>query len=71
MGCAIVTGAGTGIGAAAAHRLHRDGHGVVLTGRRREPLEEVARELGEALVVATPSWQARVGPRTASRRRAS
>jgi NAD(P)-dependent dehydrogenase (short-subunit alcohol dehydrogenase family) len=51
MRCAIVTGAGTGIGAAVAQRLHRNGHGVVLTGRRREPLEEVARELEEALVV--------------------
>src|SRR5439155_14947551 len=30
---------------------HRDGHGIVLTGRRREPLETVARELDEALVV--------------------
>jgi NAD(P)-dependent dehydrogenase (short-subunit alcohol dehydrogenase family) len=51
MRCAIVTGGGTGIGAAVAQRLHRDGHGIVLTGRRREPLEKVARELDEALVV--------------------
>jgi meso-butanediol dehydrogenase / (S,S)-butanediol dehydrogenase / diacetyl reductase len=49
--CAIVTGGGTGIGAAVARRLHRDGLGVVLVGRRGEPLEEVAGELEEALVV--------------------
>lgn len=51
--CAIVTGGGTGIGAAVARRLHRDGHGIVLAGRRREPLETVARELEDALVVET------------------
>jgi meso-butanediol dehydrogenase / (S,S)-butanediol dehydrogenase / diacetyl reductase len=51
MRCAIVTGAGTGIGAAVARRLHRDGHGVVLTGRRREPLEAIANGLDQAVVV--------------------
>jgi meso-butanediol dehydrogenase / (S,S)-butanediol dehydrogenase / diacetyl reductase len=39
---AIITGAGSGIGAAAARRLADDGWQTVLTGRRREPLEEVA-----------------------------
>lgn len=48
---AIVTGAGTGIGAACARRLASDGFGVVLSGRRREPLEAVAFELGAAAVV--------------------
>ncbi|MBL8697566.1 MAG: SDR family NAD(P)-dependent oxidoreductase [Alphaproteobacteria bacterium] len=37
-----VTGAGTGIGAAAAVALARSGHAVVLSGRRREPLEQAA-----------------------------
>ncbi len=48
---AIVTGGGTGIGAACARRLAADGYGVVLSGRRREPLEDVAAALGEAVVV--------------------
>jgi NAD(P)-dependent dehydrogenase (short-subunit alcohol dehydrogenase family) len=64
MRCAIVTGAGTGIGAAVAQRLHRDGHGVVLTGRRSEPLEEVARELEEALVVEADTGEAADAERT-------
>ncbi len=49
---ALVTGGGTGIGAAVARRLARAGHAVVLTGRRREPLERVAAELPRALAVA-------------------
>jgi NAD(P)-dependent dehydrogenase (short-subunit alcohol dehydrogenase family) len=39
---AVVTGGGTGIGAASALALAADGWTVVLAGRRREPLEEVA-----------------------------
>ncbi len=39
---ALVTGAGTGIGRAAALALHRSGHDVVLAGRRQEFLEETA-----------------------------
>ena len=51
---AWVTGAGTGIGEAAALALAREGMSVVLTGRRREPLELVAGRIvehgGKALV---------------------
>ncbi len=47
---AIVTGGGTGIGAAAARLLAENGLRVLLVGRRREPLEGVAAELGEAAV---------------------
>jgi len=43
---AIVTGAGTGIGKAAALALLGDGWSVVLAGRRLEPLEQVAEESG-------------------------
>jgi meso-butanediol dehydrogenase/(S,S)-butanediol dehydrogenase/diacetyl reductase len=46
---AIVTGGGTGIGAAVARRLARDGYAVALVGRRPGPIEAVAGELrGEA-----------------------
>jgi meso-butanediol dehydrogenase/(S,S)-butanediol dehydrogenase/diacetyl reductase len=39
---ALVTGGGTGIGAAVARRFAADGYAVGLVGRRREPLEAVA-----------------------------
>lgn len=48
---ALVTGAGTGIGASTALALAADGLAVALVGRRREPLEAVAREIGDAACV--------------------
>jgi NAD(P)-dependent dehydrogenase (short-subunit alcohol dehydrogenase family) len=47
---ALVTGGGTGIGAAIARRLAAEGARVAITGRRREPLELVAAET-DALVL--------------------
>ena len=41
---AVVTGAGSGIGAACSLALARDGWTVVLAGRRREPLQGLAAE---------------------------
>lgn len=41
----IITGAGSGIGAATARRLDRDGANVVLVGRTAQKLEEVVDEL--------------------------
>ena len=51
---AIVTGAGSGIGRAASLSLMQAGFTVVLTGRRKEMLEETAQlgaKLGKSLVV--------------------
>ncbi len=46
--CALVTGASSGIGRACARALGAEGARVALAGRRRERLDEVARELGAA-----------------------
>lgn len=43
---AIVTGAGSGVGRAAALALLKDGYHVVLAGRRTEPLVQVIGESG-------------------------
>ncbi len=52
----VITGAGTGMGRAAAIRLSKEGARTVLVGRRPEPLEQLAAELvadgGSALAVA-------------------
>jgi citronellol/citronellal dehydrogenase len=45
---AIVTGGGTGIGAATARAIVAAGGRVAICGRRAEPLEDVAASLGDA-----------------------
>lgn len=50
---ALVTGAGSGIGAAIARALHGAGARVTLTGRRAEPLEALAGELGSGAQVVS------------------
>jgi len=45
---AFITGTTAGIGAAAARRFAREGWRVIGTGRRRERLDALAAELGEA-----------------------
>ncbi|MEM9012638.1 MAG: SDR family NAD(P)-dependent oxidoreductase [Pseudomonadota bacterium] len=56
---AIVTGGGSGIGAACAEVLAAAGAHVVVTGRRAEPLEEVAARIGgQARVCDVADWAA-------------
>lgn len=44
----LITGAGSGIGAAVARRFAKEGFAVVLAGRRAGALQAVARDCGEA-----------------------
>lgn len=48
---AVVTGAGTGIGAASARALAAAGYAAVCAGRRPEPIAAVAEEIGGRAVV--------------------
>ena len=53
---AIVTGAGSGIGKSAAHALLKAGYSVALAGRRKEVLEQAAKESGAgARALAIPT----------------
>lgn len=49
---ALVTGGGTGIGAAVARRVAAEGGKVALVGRRPEPLKAVAEEIGASVFAA-------------------
>ncbi|MBM3643516.1 MAG: SDR family oxidoreductase [Alphaproteobacteria bacterium] len=67
---AWVTGAGSGIGQAAAIALAREGATVVVTGRRKEPLEGTAAAIkaagGKAIVKAGDMMKATVVNRIAA-----
>ena len=52
---ALITGAGSGMGAATAKRLVEEGATVVLVGRTREKLEDVAKDLPDARVHVRPA----------------
>ena len=49
---ALVTGASAGLGVEFARQLSKRGHRLVLAARRKERLEELAKELGNARAVA-------------------
>ncbi|MBV9493708.1 MAG: SDR family oxidoreductase [Acidobacteria bacterium] len=48
----VITGASSGIGAALARRLGKDGHRIALAARRLDALQAVANECGEAIAIA-------------------
>jgi NAD(P)-dependent dehydrogenase (short-subunit alcohol dehydrogenase family) len=52
---AVVTGAGSGIGAAAATALAKDGWTVVVAGRRRSVLEELAAAHSDLILDPVPT----------------
>ena len=43
---ALITGGGTGLGAAVARRFSNSGASIVVTGRRKGPIKTVAEEIG-------------------------
>lgn len=49
---ALITGASAGLGVEFARQLSKRGYRLVLAARRKERLEELARELGNARVIA-------------------
>lgn len=53
----VITGGGTGVGAALARLLSERGHGVVIAGRRAEPLAAVAADTGALEVVGDISTE--------------
>jgi NAD(P)-dependent dehydrogenase (short-subunit alcohol dehydrogenase family) len=57
---ALITGGGTGIGKSAALALAKNGYSIVITGRRKEPLEKTVAEV-EKLGVRALGLSADVG----------
>ena len=51
---ALITGATSGIGKACAHKFAQEGYNVIITGRRKERLEELAQELSRNGIEVLP-----------------
>src|SRR5439155_10374748 len=63
---ALMSGGGTGRGAATARLFAHEGAKVVVTGRRREPIEAVAAEVGGVAVAGNTSDPAHVAEAVAA-----
>ena len=57
---ALITGGGTGIGAAAATHLNAAGAKVTVLGRRPEPLEQIRKIVGGTAVQADVTDRAEI-----------
>ncbi|PLP04118.1 SDR family NAD(P)-dependent oxidoreductase, partial [Klebsiella pneumoniae] len=61
----VITGGGTGIGAACARLMRAAGERVFITGRREAPLQAVANETGATALVGDAAdgevWRQRLG----------
>jgi NAD(P)-dependent dehydrogenase (short-subunit alcohol dehydrogenase family) len=65
---ALITGGGTGIGAATARRFAAEGGKVVVTGRRREPIEIVAAETDGVAVAGDTTSETHIAEAIAAAR---
>ncbi|MGH6781036.1 MAG: SDR family NAD(P)-dependent oxidoreductase, partial [Sphingomonadaceae bacterium] len=68
---AVITGGGSGIGAAIARKFAQEGAKLTLTGRREAPLRAVAEETGAAFVIADITSRAAVDSALLSARSAN
>ncbi len=58
----VITGSGTGIGKAIAIKFAENGANIVILGRRKEPLEEAAKELEQVIANAKSNSFVKIFP---------